>query len=158
MFRGVCARHTHQNAQVPTAPFQSHRAPAQGFLGLVSWIQEEHPRDVVGKKNLTMSPSPSPSRALLSFPRPVRGRKSQLAQQHPPLELEGLQVITSCHSIAAGAEGEAWQCPIVVFPRCTGTGTQSALGAAQVACECSRVQVGSVHHLVQKPPFLGTTT
>lgn len=92
MFRGVCARHTHQNAQVPAAPFQSHWAPAKGFLGLASCSQEENPRDVVGEKNLTTSPSSS--EALLSFSRPVRGRRSQLAQQRPPLELEGLQVLT----------------------------------------------------------------
>lgn len=32
-----------------------------------------------------------------------------------------------------------------------------SLGAAQVACECSQVQVGGIHYLVQKPAFSGTT-
>lgn len=71
---GVCVPCTCTSARVPAAPFQSYQAPAQSFLSPV--LQEKNLRDVVGKKNLTTSPSPS--QALLSFSRPVCGGKSQL--------------------------------------------------------------------------------
>lgn len=91
----VCARHRHQDAQVPTAPFNLTQPRPGAFKPC---LQKENPRDVVGKKKLRTSPL-EPCASLQAC---VWQEKPALAQQCPPLELEGPQAMALCRGTAAG--------------------------------------------------------
>lgn len=128
-------------------PFSLTRHPPRARKRTQGMLLQEKPN----------RPPPS-SQALLSSPRPVRGRKSRPRPSSARPRAGGpagycLVPQPRCW----GLQGEAW-CPIVAFPRCTRTGMQSARRAVPAACECSQVQVGGTHDLAQRQPILGTAS
>lgn len=138
MFRGACARHRHQDAQVPTAPFNLTRPRPGAFKPC---LQKENPRDVVGKKKLSTSPL-EPCESVQAC---VWQEKPALAQQCPPLELEGPQAMALCRSTAAGGYSGDPSAP-----------SWNSQGAPGRVCSLSREQPGSLQMLPDRWVVLTT--